>query len=165
MKIFRYIHRRFCFFLINHVYAGTPFFERKRKLLNSLGHQIATGTKVVGPIEISGSLIVGQDCWIGKNFRVNGNGCVIIGDRCDIGPEVTFNTGGHEIGDAKRRAGDGRIFNQQIGNGCWIGGGSTFFNDCKIGDSCVIAGCSCVTKDVDSNLLVAGVPAQPIRRL
>ena len=103
----RGIWRAFALFLVNHVFAGSKprYFGIKRRLLNSIGFEIGAGTRVVGPIECTGRLKVGKDCWIGKNLKVNGNGSVVIGDNCDIAPEVTFQTGGHKIGDPSRRAG------------------------------------------------------------
>lgn len=152
-------------FLVNNIYKGTSHFEKKRKLLNKIGYSIGEGTKIVGPIVCTGKLTVGKNCWIGKNFLVNGNGSVVIGDNCDIAPEVTFQTGGHEIGDASRRAGDGCIFHQTVGSGTWIGGRSTILNNTNIGKSCVVASCACVVKDVPDNSLVGGVPAKLIRAL
>lgn len=159
------IKRRWHIYLVNHIYAGTTKFEKKRKLLNSIGFSIGENTKVVGPIEVTGTLVVGKNCWVGKNFKVNGNGTVTIGDNCDIAPEVTFQTGGHKIGDFQRRAGEGCVFHQSVGDGTWIGGRVTILNETKIGKSCVIAGCACVTKDVEDNSLVGGVPAKVIRKL
>ena len=152
-------------FLVNHFFRGTKYFKIKRKLLNLGGFQVGEGTKVVGPIECTGHLIVGKDCWIGKNLKVNGNGTVTIGDNCDIAPEVTFQTGGHLIGDETRRAGEGVIFNQSVGSGTWIGGRSTILNGTNIGKSCMIAGCACVIKDIPDNSLAGGVPAKIIRNL
>lgn len=154
-------------FLVNHVFCGTDakYFEIKRKLLNAAGYQIGNGTKVVGPIECAGKLIVGANCWIGKNLKANGNGTVVIGDNCDIAPEVTFQTGGHEIGDPERRAGKGTIARQVVGNGVWIGGRATIIGNVKIGNSSVVAGCACVVRDVEPNSVVGGVPARIIRRL
>lgn len=159
------IRHRYLTFLLNHVYAGTNQFEKKRRILIKLGHKAGEGTKIVGPLICTGRLTVGANCWIGKNFTVNGNGSVVIGDNCDIGPEVTFQTGGHEIGDASRRAGKGIICSQSVGNGTWIGGGSTVLGSTAIGNGCVVAGCACVTRDVPDNTLVGGVPAKIIRRL
>ena len=88
-----------------------------------------------------------------------------IGDNCDIAPEVTFQTGGHAIGNCQRRAGKGKIFNQSVGDGTWIGGRVTILNETEIGKSCVIAGCACVIGDVPDNSLVGGVPARLIRVL
>ena len=169
-KIIKWLHitgikRCIALFLVNHIYKGPKHFEIKRKLLNRIGIQIGKGTKVVGPIECLGRLVVGENCWIGKNLKVNGNGTVEIGDNCDIAPEVTFQTGGHEIGVQERRAGEGLVFSQRIGNGTWIGGRVTIINNTYIGDACVVAACACVTRDVPSNCLVGGVPAKVIRVL
>ena len=71
----------------------------KRKLLSGIGCQVGDGTTIVGPIECKGFISIGKNCWIGKNCKVNGNGTVQSGDNCNIGPEVTFQTGGHAIGD------------------------------------------------------------------
>lgn len=158
---------RVVLFLVNKVYAGThvPYFEKKRKLLNSIGFQIGEGSKVVGPIECTGTLIVGRNVWIGAHFKVNGRGKVVIGDNCDIAPDVVFQTGGHRLGNQERRAGEGLIFTQTVGAGTWIGGRATILNNTDIGRSCVIAGCSCVTKNVPDHTLVGGVPAHIIKNL
>lgn len=163
----RGIRKYFCLFLVNRVFKGTNvrYFVIKRRLLNLAGYSIGPGTRVVGPVEWLGSVQIGSDCWIGKNCRVNGNGRVVIGDRCDIGPEVTFQTGGHEIGTSVRRAGKGKVFHQTVGNGVWIGGRSTICNNTDIGNACVIAGCACVTQSIEDNVMVGGVPARVIRRL
>ena len=153
------------YFGVNKIYVGTRAFEKKRKLLNSIGYEIGEGTKIVGPIECSGTLKIGKNCWIGKNFKINGNGTVIIGDNCDIGPEVIFQTGGHDIGDPQRRAGKGFNCTQTVGNGVWIGGRVTVLNNVNIEDSSVVAGCACVTKNVEKNCVVGGIPAKKIRSL
>lgn len=152
-------------FCINHIMAGTVFFEPKRRLLNSIGCEIGEGTKVVGPIYNTGKLIVGKNCWLGKNLTVNGNGTVIIGDNCDIAPEVTFQTGGHKIGTAERRAGPGEKYTIEVGNGCWICSRATIVRSVRVGAGSVVAACACVTKDVESNILAGGVPAKTIRKL
>ena len=159
------IKRIWSLFCVNKLFVGVKCFERKRKILNSIGFQIGENSKIVGPIECYGTLIVGKNCWIGKNFKVNGNGVVRIGDNCDIAPEVVFQTGSHKIGNKERRSGEGVSFSQSVGNGTWIGERVTVINNVNIGNSCVIAACACVTKDVEDNLLVGGVPARIIRRL
>ena len=168
MSLSRVLHlnglkRCYYTYLINRIYCGAKSFEKKRNLLNKLGHSIGEGTKVVGPIDITGKLIVGRNCWIGKNFSVYGNGTVTIGDNCDIAPEVAFVTGAHAIGDAERRAGEGFNRNISVGNGCWLGARATIHND--IGNSCVIGACSFVNKKIEDNSLAAGVPAKKIRDL
>ncbi len=169
VKLFhlRGLKRKIVFFRVNHCFSRKKekHFVKIRRLLNSIGFDIGEGTKILAPFECSANLVIGKNCWIGKNFNVNGNGSVVIGDNCDIGPDVVFQTGGHEIGSSQRRAGNGVSFTQTVGNGTWIGGRVTILNNTHIGDSCVIAGCACVVKDVPDNTLVGGVPAKIIRRL
>ena len=154
-------------FLVNGPLAGTrPWtFEAKRWLLNVMGYKIGAGTRVVGPIECTANLTIGCDCWVGKNLRINGNGRVVIGDRCDIAPEVTFQTGSHTIGTAFRRAGEGVSHTQTVGNGVWIGARATILGNTVISDGSVVAACACVVGDVPANMLVGGVPAKTIRRI
>ncbi len=156
-----------CMFLVNHVFAGTrrSFFPIKRRLLNMVGYEIGENTKVVGPLHSTGRLRVGKNCWINKNMSIHGNGCVEIGDNCDIAPDVTFLTGGHAIGGPERRADKGESYSIAVGDGCWIGARSTLLNNTSIGDGCVIAACSCVHKSIPEQALAGGVPARIIRHL
>lgn len=164
---FRGFRIRWVNFCVNRLYEGTKAknFEKKRKLLNSIGHSIGEGTKVVGPLYCSGTLIVGKNCWLGRNLTVNGNGTVFIGDRCDVAPDVVFQTGTHRVGDENRRAGEGLTQNITVGNGCWLGVRSTVLGGVTISDGSVVAACALVNKDVRENTLIGGVPAHEIRRL
>ena len=161
------IKRTLVFFFINCIFVGTSQFacNMKRKLLRGIDCQVGDGTTIVGPIECKGSITIGCNCWIGKNCKINVNGTVRIGDNCDLGPEVTFQTGGHTIGDRFRRAGQGEIYHQVIGSGTWIGGRSTICNNSVVGEGCVVAACACVVHDIPDNTLVGGVPAKVIRSL
>ncbi len=152
-------------FCVNKVFVGLKHYKIKRKLLCAAGYSVGEGTRVVGPLITTGRLKIGCDCWIGKNFLVNGNGSVEIGDNCDIAPEVTFLSGGHKIGSAERRAGKGESYTIVVKDGCWIGGRSTILGNTTIGESCMIAACSCVVKDIPPNTLAGGVPAREIRKL
>ncbi|MBE6727802.1 MAG: transferase [Ruminococcaceae bacterium] len=160
------IHKKINLFLVNKVYADKEKnYKKKRKLLNAIGYDIGEGTRIVTPFYCSAELHIGKNCYVNKNFNVYGNGKVVIGDNCDIAPEVTFFTGGHYIGDPIRRAGKGRDYSIYVGNGTWIGGRSSIFGDISIGNSCVVALGSVVNKDVKDNCLVGGVPAKIIKEL
>lgn len=162
---FKTIKRILVEFAVNHVLAGTKFFELKRYLLCSIGYQIGENTKVIGPIYNTGTLHIGESCWIGRNMTIHGNGTVTIGSNCDIAPDVTFLTGGHQIGSAERRAGVGETYQITVGSGVWIGARSTVLLNTSIGDGAVIAACACVIRDVPANTLAGGVPARQIHDL
>ena len=154
-------------FLVNHLLSGTRFFEVKRVLLNAAGVSLGKGSKVVGPIEIGSvaRLEIGENCWIGKNVRIDGNGLVRLGSQVDVAPQVTFSTGGHAIGGNDRRAGKGKDATQIIGDGCWIGTHSVIVGDVIIDDGCVVAAGAVVIDSFPPNVLVAGVPASIKKRL
>ena len=164
-RIIKKLYRNVLWFLVNHFFVGTGYFEIKRKCMIALGYDIGNGTKIVGPIFCTGNLIVGNNCWIGRNFTVNGNGTVIIENCVDIAPNVSFITGGHKIGNISRRAGNGESYSIRICDGCWIGARSTLVGNITVGLGVVVAACSCVVKSIASNNLVGGVPAKVIREL
>ncbi len=157
--------KRIGLFLTNHIFAGTRCFEIKRSLLNFAGFRIGGQTKVVGPVFITGNLTVGENCWIGCNLKVHGNGNVVIGNNCDLAPDVTFVTGSHEIGSRIRRAGEGFNSDIMVGNGCWIGEGAGIMPGVQIGDGCVVAARACVTENVPEDCLTGGVPSKVIKKL
>ena len=166
-RIIRHIKRVIVLFLVNRVFEGTNprYFSIKVKLLRSIGWQIGSNTSIVGPIICTGQLEIGDNCWVGTNFVVRGNGRVKLGNNIDVAPDVTCLTGTHEIGDSTRRAGRGYNCDITIGDGCWIGGNSTIVNNVSIGLTTVVAACACVCKDVPHNALVGGVPARIIKVL
>ena len=159
--------RRICFFCLNHVLQGTKPFAclLKRKLLGSIGCEVGEGTTIVSPVAIMGTVTIGKNCWINRGFTVHGNGAVRIGDACDIGPEVAFLTGGHQIGPSERRAGEGQSYCIAVEDGCWIGARSTILGNTIIRHGAVVAACACVTRDVEADTLVAGIPAKKLRGL
>lgn len=157
-----HIKRRYAVFAINHFYCGTHFFSRKRSLLRWAGYKIGEGTKVVGPFFCTGELHIGKECWIGREFCVEGNGVLEIGDNCDIAPQVTVLTGSHHFGSADRRAGEGVSTKVVIGSGTWIGARATIVGHSEIGSGCVIGACAMVKGRVPDNTMVGGVPAKPI---
>ncbi len=159
------VRRVWNLFLVNHFYVGTRAFARKRQLLQAIGWSIGEGTRIVGPVDCTGDVEIGENCWVGKKFAVHGNGKVVIGDRCDLGPEISFFTGGHQIGPAERRAGRGEHYEIRVESGCWIGGRASLLGSVQVGAGSVIAACACVVRDVPANTLVGGVPAEIIREL
>lgn len=159
--------RRIVKFIINHFFSCTRFWELKRKLLTWAGVKIGNNSKVVGPIEFGNviSIEIGTECWIGKGICFEGNGKVVIGNNVDIAPYVCLETGGHLIGENKRRAGKGVVNKIIIGDGCWIGCRSTVINTVEICSGSVIAAGSLVNHNVPDNVLVAGVPAKLKKKL
>jgi maltose O-acetyltransferase len=159
--------RGFMVWIANTFFKGTHFFALKRGLFRCAGIKVGKKTKIVGPVFFGNcsKIRIGDYCWIGTKFCVYGDGEVVIGDNCDIAPEVAFFTGSHEIGDATRRAGNGKLFRIEVKSGCWICARVSITGNTVIERSSVVGACSFVNKDVGDNCVVAGVPAQRIKGL
>lgn len=111
-------------------------------------------------VEIGSNLSVTSSLYI----RVVEKTKVSIGNDCLIATGVTIRTNdGHPIYDTT--SGE-RINHSQditIGNHVWLGDEAAILKGVKIGDGSIVAMRSIVTKDVDSKVIVAGIPARVVR--
>lgn len=108
---------------------------------------------------------------VGKNFFANYN-CtildvakVIIGDNCQMAPNVAIYTAGHPVHPDSRNSAYEYGIGVTIGNNCWIGGNSVICPGVRIGDNVVIGAGSVVTKDIPDWSLAAGNPCKVIRKI
>lgn len=113
----------------------------------------------------------GHNIEIGKNTFINYNctiidvGKVVIGDYCQIAPNVSIYTAGHPVHPAARNTAYEYGIDITIGNNVWIGGNSVIMPGIHIGDNVVIGAGSIVTKDIPSWTVAAGNPCRVIRKI
>lgn len=107
----------------------------------------------------------GKNTHLGHNFYANYD-CIIldiapvtIGDNVLFGPRVSVLTAGHPIDKDVRNAELEFGKPITIGNNVWAGGSVTICPGVTIGAGAV------VTRDVPANMVVAGVPACPLRQI
>jgi maltose O-acetyltransferase len=146
------------------------FFGAKRAIYRTAGLVVGRGAKLGSCISIysQGIIMIGENVWLGRaaNFNVPNGAKVMIGESCDIAPYVKFMCGSHLIGPSSRRAGSCTARDIVIGNGCWIGTSVTILGGAIVGHGTVIAAGSVVLpRAYPPNVLLAGVPAKPIRGL
>ena len=112
----------------------------------------------------------GQHIHVGDNFHADYNCTMLdlaeirIGNNCLIGPDVGIYTAGHRL-EPEGRTLDVYGMPITIGNDVWIGGNSTILPGVTIGDGAVVAAGAVVTKDVEPNTIVGGVPAKVIKKI
>jgi len=92
----------------------------------------------------------GKGLYMGHFGYVIVNSNARIGDNCLLSPGVVI--GQTELGKVPI-----------IGNNCKIWSGAKITGKVRVGDNVVVAPNSCVTKDVPSNCVVAGIPAKVIK--
>ena len=116
--------------------------------------------------ELGESLRIGNNVGISQGAFISVRGKVEIGDDTIIGPNVTMIAENHNSNNK-----DIPIRNQgvtrkgiRIGKNCWIGTGVTILDGVSIGDGSIVAAGAVVTKDVDENVVVGGIPAKIIRK-
>lgn len=108
---------------------------------------------------------------VGKNFFANYNctildvGKVIIGDYCQLAPNVAIYTAGHPLHPDSRNSGYEYGIDVTIGDNCWIGGNSVICPGVHIGNNVVIGAGSVVTKDIPDWSLAAGNPCRVLRKI
>jgi len=129
----------------------------------------------------AGEIFIGEECYVGESTRIWSSASINIGNRVYISHNVNIHdTNSHSIDSYIRHqhflsimsTGHPKedIFDIQsspviIEDDVWIGFNSTILKGVKIGRGSVIAACSVVTKDVLPNVIVAGNPARPIRKI
>ena len=146
--------------------------SRLRTALYRLGGlEIGSASSVFGPILIWGRrdavrhLRIGHHCRITSPFHAEVVADIRIGNHVTIGHSVILATANHDISHPADRAGAINPEPIVIEDGCWIGAAALVLPGVRLGHGCVVAAGSVVTKDVQPNTVVAGVPARPIRSL
>ena len=108
---------------------------------------------------------------VGKNFFANYN-CtiidvaeVVIGDCCQMAPNVAIYTAGHPIYPTTRNSAYEYGKAVTIGDNVWIGGNTVICPGVHIGDNVVIGAGSVVTKDIPDWCIAAGNPCRVKRMI
>lgn len=113
----------------------------------------------------------GTNIEVGKNFFANYN-CtildvakVIIGDNCQMAPNVAIYTAGHPVHPDTRNTAYEYGIEVTIGDNVWIGGNTVICPGVHIGSNTVIGAGSVVTKDIPDWVIAAGNPCKVLREI
>ena len=125
---------------------------------------------------MSSSSFIGRFTTIGENCRLAGLGRISIGQFCSIGPDCSIRSDNHRLDRISTYpfnqiedggAGTEKDYEAEsvsIGNDVWLGEGVTILPGATIGDGCVIAARSVVSRgEYPSFSIIAGIPGKVIR--
>lgn len=152
--IFALPRYRFCIYL-------------KQLLLRLQGARFGNGVVIYPGVWIAPgrNLIVGNDVDIAKDVLITTSGGVKIGDRTLIGYRSQILSANHTIppiGEPFPISGDD-CKEVVIEKDVWIGANCIITPGVHIGEGAVIAAGAVVTKDVEPNSIVGGVPAKLLK--
>lgn len=102
---------------------------------------------------------LGENAFLNYNCVALDGGFVRIGANTRIGPCCQFYTPQHPMDYVERREDKETAYPITIGADCWLGGNVVVCPGVTIGDRCIIAAGSVVTKDIPSDSMAAGCPA------
>ena len=138
------------------------FFSKKHHVYISRGSVIRSVLSVEEGVRVNGPI------------SIRGRGRVTIGKYCAIGDGVKIITQNHDVAfpiyslQLQKKV-YGRSFvvsgDVEIGHNVWIGDNVLILPGVKIASNSIVAAGSVVSKNVDSNTLVGGVPAKFIKKL
>lgn len=145
--------------------AATNTDEIRVKLGELTGAILDSSTTVFIPFYTN----FGHFIKIGKHVFIN-HGCtfldmggITLENHVLIGPKVSLITENHPLDPAQRR---GIICKPiLIKRNAWIGAGATILPGVTIGENAVVAAGAVVSKDVQDNVVVGGIPAKVIKKI
>ena len=145
----------------------TIYDEDYRKVMRELIPNMPDTSMICPPFHCDHGhgIILGEDVFINYNAVMLDGGFIRIGNHVKIGPNCQFYTPNHPMDCMERRKPQETAYPITIGEDCWLGGGVIVCPGVTIGNRCIIAAGSVVTKDIPDDSLAAGVPAEVKRKL
>lgn len=123
------------------------------------------GASIYDSALVYGKVLVGKATWIGPNVILDGSGGLKIGDYCSISAGVhiySHNTIKWALSGGKASY---EYHPTSVGDSCFIGPQTIIQNGVNIGNNCLVAANSFVSKDVPPHSIAGGSPAKIIGRV
>ena len=130
-----------------------------------IGKPVGEGFALFPPFytDFGKNITIGRNVFINADCKFQDQGGIVIEDRVLIGHGVVLATLDHDLDPEKRQQLHPAPI--RIGKNVWIGSNAVITRGVTIGDNAVVAAGAVVTKDVEANTVVGGIPAKFIRRI
>ena len=139
-------------------------------ILRHFGAKIGKSVRIQAPfiihnadqvVPIYSNLIIGDDCYIGRDCIFDIMGKIILGNKVTISHRAVLNThtnaGKSPIGQNKLKKSIGNI---KILDGAYLGSNVTVLESVDIGSNTIIGAKSLVNKDISDGFTAFGVPCK-----
>ncbi len=147
-------------FKLNHT---MPFTDDYNNLVKELFGEIGEGSRVMVPTTV----VRGQNVRIGKNVVVMNNSLFMSAGGITIEDDVLVAANSQIISN-NHDPEEHQILTCKpvvLKRNCWIGAGATILPGVTVGENAIVGAGAVVTKDVEPNTVVGGIPAKLIKRL
>ncbi|MBO6157801.1 MAG: sugar O-acetyltransferase, partial [Firmicutes bacterium] len=150
--------------------------EKRRAILEDMLKSVGENVRIQGPVffNYGNHTSIGNNFFGNYNLAIQDDAPVTIGNRVNVGPNVTITTPSHPL-IAEERIGftaNGVYYNHPcyakpvvIEDGVWIGAGVTICGGVTIGEGAVIGAGSVVTRDIPPRTVAVGVPCKVLRQI
>ncbi len=151
--------------------SGIFFLDSGADVVFSPGSDVRMGRRVRflkdATIRVAGRLEVGDGSFFNRGCSIVVRDAVRIGKECLFGPWASIYDHDHGLEPADLPPAERGITASPItiDDNVWVGTKATILRGVRLGEGCVVAAHSVVTKDVPPYTLVAGIPARPVRAL
>ncbi|MEX2785451.1 sugar O-acetyltransferase [Streptococcus sp. H49] len=145
-----------------------PSLEKERSaVMAELFGRTYEGLVLLSPFtcDYGENISFGKSCFVSVNCYFMDGAKVTLGNHVFVGPSTGFYTANHPLDYQRRNAGLEQALPITVGNNVWLGANVNVMPGVTIGDGCVIASGSVVTKDIPANSLAGGVPCRVMKTI
>lgn len=138
-----------------------------RDLLAELIGELGEGAYVKPPlfVDYGEHISIGARTFVNYNLTALDVAPIVIGEDCQIGPNVQLLTPTHPVDPQPRRDKLEAALPITLGGNVWLGGGVIVCPGATIGDNSVIGAGAVVTGDIPANVVAVGNPARVVREI
>ena len=140
-----------------------PFTKEYDELVHEIFGEFGEGSRLMAPT----SVVRGKNVKIGKNVVIQTNslfmsaGGITIEDDVLVAANTQLISNNHDPEEHQILTCKPVVLKRN----CWIGAGSTILPGVTVGENAIVGAGAVVTKDVEPNTVVGGIPAKLIKRL